>query len=74
MKIFQLLGALSGKKTAIGATLLTVAVTLEGLKPIWPEYLSAIDPVITGLEWVGGFLAGVGVTHKAVKGELTQKT
>ena len=59
---------LNGKKTVIGAIMLSVAVLLPklGLDVSW------LGQAISILEWLGAILSGVGIGHKGMKGELTK--
>lgn len=59
---------LSGKKTVIGTTCLWIAgifipfiINDMNFHPAW------FDTVITVLNWIGGILAPLGITHKAKK-------
>lgn len=63
----------NGKKTSIGALILTLAflitqvqsqvfVGIWGIEvPVW------VDKTVLTLEWVGSILSGVGLLHKKVK-------
>ena len=57
----------NGKKTGIGAILLTLAVVIPKFAGIWefdPEWLPKI---IQTLEYTGMIFTGGGLGHKAVK-------
>ena len=60
----------NGKKTAIGAFLLTLAVVCQefgiGILEIKWVYLPII---IKSLNWIGMFFGGTGLTHKMIKYE-----
>jgi ABC-type uncharacterized transport system permease subunit len=64
---------LSGKKTAIGATLLTLAFVLaqfesEILVKIWEVAAPAwIDKAVLTLQYVGSAFSGVGLIHRRLK-------
>lgn len=74
MKTLQgLWDAFNGKKTAIGAFLLTFAFALtqidvQVIQGIWelttPTWFA---PMIKTLEWVGSVFSGVGLIHRAKK-------
>ena len=66
--MIELWNWLSGKKTAIAAALLMIAVVLnEVLVGIWGVDAVALKPTIETLNWFGVALGGVGLAHKAVK-------
>lgn len=66
---------LNGKKTYIGAAIYGMSLFLsQVVVGIWgysPEWLIN---VIKSLEWTGGILAGIGVTHGLVKTKMLTKT
>lgn len=72
-KITQIWGYLSGKKTAIGAGVLTIAFGLtqidtQVVQGIWhltmPQWFA---PTIETLQWIGSVFSGVGLIHKSQK-------
>ena len=62
-----------GKKTVIGAFLLTLALVIpivdqQLLVDIWGIAVPTwMDSVIATLQWGGGVFSGVGLFHKALK-------
>jgi len=59
---------LSGKKTAIGATLLFVSAFLEQVViGQWGSQAAWIPQLIGTLDWFGMVLTGIGLSHKGVK-------
>lgn len=60
---------LNNKKTTIGAALLLAAMVMQKLAEIWldnipPDWLPRL---IETLQWLGGLMTGVGLSHKGVK-------
>lgn len=60
---------LDTRKTTIGAGMLISALVLEKLAEIWmgPTQPDWVPKLVESLEWLGGFVAGVGLGHKGVK-------
>jgi hypothetical protein len=62
---------LDGKKTTIAAGLLVAAAFLDQV--VIGEFHATVEwlpPTAAALEWVGMFVGGAGLTHKAIKAKL----
>jgi len=72
-KLKEVLEYLNGKKTNIGAFLLTLALVIpivdqQLLVDIWGITVPVwMDSVVETLQWGGGVFSGVGLFHKALK-------
>ena len=72
-KITEIWNYLNGKKTAIGAAMLTAAfaitqIDIQVVQGIW--HLTCplwVAPTVQTLEWVGSLFSGVGLIHKSKK-------
>lgn len=72
-KLISIWNAFNGKKTAIGAIILTLAFIITQVEAqvfvsIWGIAVPAwVDKSVLTLQWVGSVFSGVGVLHKSVK-------
>ena len=72
-QLTQLWNYFDGKKTSIGAAILTFAFCLTQVDSqvyigIWKQTNPAwFDPFIQTIEWVGTAFSGVGLLHKGAK-------
>lgn len=58
---------LSGKKTTIGAILLTLAIMLTNIAAIWEIDSDIVQKIIETLRYIGTIATGGGLAHKIIK-------
>lgn len=77
-KLSAIWNYLSGKKTSIGAIILTLAFIITQVQAqvfvsIWNiEVPSWVDKSVLTLEWIGSVFSGVGVLHKSLKTKVAK--